>query len=485
MSTPTSQNGQNPTVAIIGGGITGLSAAWYLQKVGISYIVIEKSDRLGGKIQTEIVDDATSGDSPFVIEQAADAFLAVQKPWATELAVELGLDDEILSTNQFERAVYIVYKGALKPLPAGLQLIIPTNPAALQASALLSEGGKQRMLEEASIPACPSDADESVADFVTRRMGHEALEAFAEPLLSGIYNADPAEQSLHATFPRFAQMERAHGSLTQAVEVAQQKRAESTDPSILPQNLRSAFISFRGGTETLIHALRRQLTGTIKTASAVTAIERESDGCYRLGLENDARENIDSISADHLLITAPAAGAAKLLSDLAPAAVHELTALRTVSTGIVHFAYRRADVAHPLDGFGVVIPRREGRPINAMTWTTSKFSQRAPQDHVLIRVFFGGVRTPQIMALDDAAVLATVRRELKELLGIEAAPFQHWIFRWWQAQPQYDVGHLERMKTIHSALPGNLYIAGSPYGGVGIPDCVRQGKEVAEKIYDF
>ena len=472
---------QTTTAAIIGGGITGLSAAWDLQKAGIPYIVIEKSSRLGGKIQTDIVPSevvtGAASDSPFLLEHAADAFLAVQKPWATELAVELGLEDEILCTNQFERSVYVVHNGTLQTLPAGLRLIIPTDPAALNASPLLSEEGKRRMLAEAAIPARREVGDESVADFVTRRLGSEALEAFAEPLLSGIYNADPSEQSLHATFPRFAQMEQMHGSLARAVEVARRQRTEASPKS--RQRARSAFISFRGGTETLIHALERQLTGSIKTASAVAAIEREKDGRYRLLLEGG-----ESIRAEHLLLTAAAAGAAKLLSPLAPTAAREVAALRTTSTGIAYLVYRRADVEHPLDGFGVVIPRREARPINAMTWMTSKFPARAPRGYALIRVFFGGVRTPQTMAKDDAGVLQIVRSELKTLLGLDAEPLHQRIFRWWQAQPQYDVGHLERMAAIADALPDNFYIAGSPYGGVGIPDCVRQGREVARKILD-
>lgn len=463
---------------IIGGGITGLSAAWYLQKANIPYTLLEKSDRFGGKIQTDHIDGSNS--LSFVVERAGDAFLATQKPWATDLAHELGLEDEILQTNVIKPAVYVLKDGELIPNPDGLQLIIPTNRDAFMASPLMSDEGKQRVLAEESVPPSSGDDDESVADFVRRRLGDEAVELLAEPLLSGIYSTHPEEQSLMATFPRYRHLERQYGSLLGGVAKAQQARvAQMTNQPELDGPARPAtpFISFKNGTEVLTKTLANKLTGNLRLQIGVTQIEQTDSGSYVLHLDSG-----EVAEADKVIITTPAAASAQLLQPLAPSAATELEKLRVVSTGVIFLAYRRKEISHPLNGFGVVIPRREKRDINAMTWMSSKFPLRAPDDYVLLRLFFGGARTPHMMAKDDAEVYAIARAELNDIMGIDAEPLFHQVYRWRDAQPQYDVGHLDRIAKIEAALPQNIYIAGSPYRGVGIPDCVRQGKEVAAKI---
>ncbi|MCB0098451.1 MAG: protoporphyrinogen oxidase, partial [Caldilineaceae bacterium] len=278
-------------------------------------------------------------------------------------------------------------------------------------------------------------------------------------------------------------------------------------------------MTFVGGTETLTKALAARLIGTERSIGKVRLAETEqgigkvrlaetersigkvrlaeterSIGNMRLGVAVDglARDeagdyvlrlsNGESMRASQVLVTTPAAPAAHMLQSVAPSSATQLQKLRVVSTGVVFLGYRRADVAHPLNGFGVVIPRREQRSLNATTWMTTKFNHRAPAEHVLIRVFFGGARTPAMMDKNDDEVLAIARAELRELIGLEAAPVLHRVYRWINAQPQYDVGHLERMQHIHQGLPASIHIAGSPYGGVGIPDCVRQAQEAARKI---
>ena len=500
-SHPTSQSPL--PVAIIGGGITGLTAAWELQKAGVPYVLLEKSERLGGKIQTERFDGF--GDAPFIVERAGDAFLAAQKPWAMELAYELGLDDQILTTNPAQPAVHILKDGVLVPVPAGLQLIIPTNRDTFLASPLMSEDGKARVLAEEVIDPYAGNDDESVADFVRRRLGDEAVEMLAEPLLSGIYSAHPEEQSLLATFPRYRQLEQTYGSLIGGVrKIMEEGRSRGVEEK--GRNL-TTFMTFVGGTETLTKALAARLIGTEQGIGKVRLAETEqgigkvrlaeterSIGNMRLGVAVDglARDeagdyvlrlsNGESMRASQVLVTTPAAPAAHMLQSVAPSSATQLQKLRVVSTGVVFLGYRRADVAHPLNGFGVVIPRREQRSLNATTWMTTKFNHRAPAEHVLIRVFFGGARTPEMMDKNDDEVLAIARAELRELIGLEAAPVLHRVYRWINAQPQYDVGHLERMQHIHQGLPASIHIAGSPYGGVGIPDCVRQAQEAARKI---
>ena len=458
-------------VAIIGGGLTGLTVAWELQKAGVPYTLLEASERLGGKVQTDVVEvDA----GRFVLERGADAFLNVQKPWAVELARELGLDDELLPTNDQHRGVYVVKDGALVPLPRGLQLIVPTDEQALRDSPLLSAEGKARLLNEINVDPKLDDEDESVASFVTRRLGDEALSRLAEPLLCGIYNADPNEMSVLATFPRFRQMEREHGSLIRASQQNLTQRRKGAKGA----RANSVFVSFVNGSDILGRELAARLTGDVRLNAPVERVEQAASGKFVLRLANGS-----SVSASHVVATTPAFATASLVRELVPeAASAVLDSLRAVSTGALWLAFRRDEVAHPLDGFGVVIPRVEGRPINALTWTTTKFSQRAPDDHVLMRVFFGGTRNPQMMAKADDEIVEIARSELRDLLGINAPPTLTRIYRWRNAQPQYDVGHLDRVEQIETALPESFYVAGSFYRGVGIPDCVRQGKEAAAKI---
>lgn len=466
-------------VAIIGGGITGLSTAWYLQRAEIPYTLLEGSERWGGKIQTDHIDSPIHpGEEHFIIERAGDAFLAASKPWAMELASELGLDDEILPTNAAPTPVYVVKDGQLHPLPKGLQLIIPTDREALLASPLLSRAGKERMLQEESVPPRTDEADESVGQFVRRRLGEEALEMLAEPLICGIYNAAPEEQSILSTFARFPMMERRYGSLIGGARALQQARAAQPPNKNKTKRPSTAFISFRNGTETLTRTLADRLTGDLRLATTVTALEAQNAG-YTIRLDNG-----DSLATRHIVITAPARPAATLLRSIAPDAAASLDTLRTVSTGVVFLAFRRDEVEHPLDSFGVLMPAREGRPINAITMMSTKFDLRAPEETVLLRVFFGGVRSPQTMQCSDEEVAAIARAELHSLLGITAQPILHRVYRWIDAQPQYDVGHAARMDAIQAAMPPGIHIAGSPYRGVGIPDCVRQAREVAEKIVD-
>ncbi len=469
MTTSSRTTHDAPLVAVIGGGLTGLTAAWELQKAGVPYTLLEASERLGGKVQTDVVE---TGAGRFVLERGADAFLNVQKPWAVELARELGLEDELLPTNDQNRGVYVVKDGALVPLPKGVQLIVPTDEEALLASPLLSAEGKARMLNEINVDPKLDHDDESVADFVTRRLGEEALDRLAEPLLCGIYNADPSEMSIQATFPRFRQMERTHGSLIRASQQNLMQRRQGAKGT----RANSVFVSFVNGSDILGRELATRLTGNVRLNAPVERVEQAASGRFVLRLADG-----DSVSASHVVATTPAFATASLVRELAPEAASTLDSLRAVSTGALWLAFRRDEVAHP-DGFGAVIPRVEGRPINALTWTTTKFSQRAPDDHVLMRVFFGGTRNPQMMAKADDEIIEIALSQLKELLGIEASPTLARIYRWRDAQPQYDVGHLDRVEQIETALPQNFHVAGSFYRGVGIPDCVRQGQKAAEKV---
>ncbi|MCC9075302.1 protoporphyrinogen oxidase [Litorilinea aerophila] len=466
-------------VVIVGGGITGLAAAYFLltrsktMDLPLQCTVLESSSRAGGKVYTELVDGY--GPEPFVIEAGPDSFLT-QKPWALELALELGLEERLLGTNDERRKTYVLLKGQPVPLPEGVVLIAPTRLQPFLESPLISPLGKLRMALDLILPPKRGNEDESLADFIRRRLGKEALDKIAEPLLAGIYNAEAEEQSLLATFPRLRELEKKHGSLIRGMLAGHRQRsAPNQEATGRP---RSAFMSFRNGTQELIDALVKALPpGCLRLKSPVQVMGREHDGRYRVYNPIDP-----PFIADAVLMTTPSHVTGRLVANLAPDATFQLMYIRYVDTGTISLAYRREDVSHPLDGFGVVIPRSERRSINAITWTSSKFKHRAPEGYVLLRVFFGGSRTPHMMELDDEEILATVRRELGEILGIQAAPVFHRIFRWIEATPQYTVGHLKRVETIESVLPRNLLVAGSPYRGIGLPDCVHQAQLAAEKI---
>ena len=482
---------QDVQVAIVGGGITGLSAAWYLQQAAekndqsFTYTLLEAGDRWGGKVKTDLVGEFT--EEPFVIEAGPDSFIT-QKPWAWQLVRQLGLADELLPTNDDRRQTFILNKGEPVTMPEGLMLIVPTAITPFLKSRLLSWPGKIRMGFDFFIPAKRDGQDESLGDFVRRRLGQEALDKLAEPLLSGIYNADVEEQSLLATFPRFRDLEEKHGSLIKGMLAAKRMRRQAAAKQS-SENGRSRpgsrptppsfFISMRQGMASLTDELHSRLTGDCRLETAVTNLIRLENGRFQLTLNNN-----EQLTAQSVILAIPAYAAATLLEGMVPNAANDLRAIRYVSTGTLSLAYRAEDVDHPLDGFGMVIPRHEARSINAITWTSTKFDHRAPAGHVLLRIFFGGSRSPHMPDQDDETILTLARTELADLMGIKAEPLFHRLYRWHDATPQYDVGHLELVSGIEAALPAGLFVTGSPYRGIGMPDCVRQAQETAEKAWD-
>lgn len=460
-------------VAIVGGGISGLAAAHALQTAEASptYVVLEGSDRWGGKIQTERLGPA--GTDPFILEAGPDSFIT-QKPWALQLARQLGMMEQLLPTNDERRQTFVLNRGRPVPLPDGVMLIVPTKFRPFLFSPLISLPGKLRMGLDWFIKPKTDGADETLADFIRRRLGPEALDKIAEPLLAGIYNAEAEKQSILATFPRFRDIETKHGSLIRGMLAALKNRP--VKPASGGPQPPSAFISFRGGMAELVTRLLAELAGDLRLNAPVAALDRELNG-YRLTLADG-----EQISARSIILAVPAYRAASLLRPHAPEAATGLDGIRYVSTGTISLAFRADEIGHPLNGFGIVIPRSEKRRINAITWTSTKFANRAPADHRLLRVFFGGPRTPAMMDLGDDELLVTVRQELREIMDITAEPVLQRIYRWINGNPQYDVGHLERVARIEAALPSGLFLTGSPYRGIGVPDCVRQGGEAAARV---
>lgn len=470
-----SADGQGYRLAIIGGGISGLAAAYTLQESArrqgrkLSVTLIESQSRLGGKIVTE-----QAGD--FTIEGGPDCFIR-QKPWASQLISQVGLQNEVMGTNDHHRKTFVVDRGRLVPLPDGVLLIVPTRIMPFALSPLISIPGKLRMGLDLFVPPYQGGGDESIGDFVRRRLGREALDKIAEPLLSGIHVSDPECQSLLATFPRFRALEQKHGSLIQGM-LAERKMASARKPVSSPTGPTSMFLTLRGGLGQLVSQLGASLNGVeVRAGQPATRLAARSGRGFQVFLNGGT-----PLEADSVILATPAYTTAKLCEPFAPDLAGQLNKIRYVSTATISLGFRKADLRRPFLGFGFVIPRKENRDISACTWTSLKFDHRAPKDSVLLRCFMGGPGKEHQVAWPDDELIRAARRELAALMGITAEPVVERIFRWEKANPQYDVDHLARVKHIAESsrqIPG-LFLTGSAYDGVGVPDCIRQGQQAAE-----
>jgi oxygen-dependent protoporphyrinogen oxidase len=449
-------------VAIIGGGITGLSAAYALHKRGVPYLLLEATERLGGVIRTETRDG-------FVLEGGPDAMLA-QKPEAIALCRELGLGDRLVPTNPDLRSVYVLHRGRLHPLPEGMMLAVPTRILPFLRSGLFSWPGKLRMGMDLVIPGRNGHADESIASFLRRRFGQECVERLGEPLLAGIHAGDPERLSILATFPRFRDIEKRHGSLVRGMWAAPRpQRASGARPP-------AAFYSLRGGLREMVDALQGRLDPPkVRTGAAVRALSRDDGGfCLRLDGE--------TVGAERVIVAAPGPRIAPALEGLVPEVASALAAIPFASSATVLLGFRRDDVAHPLDGYGMVVPRTEGLRTTALSFVSTKFPFRAPEGHVLLRGFLGGARDPEVLALRDEEMVARVRADMKDVLGLRGEPVLSRVFRWPEGTPQLEVGHLERMAEAErraKAVPG-LVLTGAGIRSTGIPDSVAEGTRAAE-----
>jgi oxygen-dependent protoporphyrinogen oxidase len=472
-------------VAVVGGGIAGLAAAHRLQELArernlsLDLLLLEAGKNLGGTIGTE-----RSGG--FVIEAGPDSFIS-EKPWALDLCRRIGLSDRLVGTRDEHRQTFIVRDGVLRPLPDGFLLLAPTRLWPLAFSRLFSWPAKLRMALDLVLPRGPALSDESLGSFVTRRLGREALERVAQPLVGGIYAADPDTLSLAATMPRFLDMERKHRSIILAM--ARQRRVQQRHTAIrgsAPGERSGArwslFVSLDDGMQGLVEILAARLPpGTVRVGTAVSAV---LPGTSRAGTWHLCLPDGASVEVDAAILATPAHHTARLVADLDQRLAEQLSEITYASSATVTLAYRRVDVPHPLDAFGFVVPFIEARSIIACTFSSVKYPGRAPEDHVLLRSFVGGTLQASCADLDDASMEAAVRRELAELLGIPVPPELVRIHRHPQAMPQYCVGHIERVGAINAQLSRHrgLALAGSAYGGVGIPDCIHGGEAAAEAI---
>jgi len=459
-------------IVIIGGGIAGLSAAYYATKKipNAQITLLESSDYWGGKITTDRV---SFNGGQFIIEGGPDTFLAT-KPYATALCKELGLGDRLHGTNPKQKNTYVLHHNKLEPLPDGLAMMIPTNVQAILKSHLVSWFSKARMGLDFFIPAKSLNGDESLGTFVSRRLGREAYENLIEPLMSGIYAGDGDALSLASTFPYLRDLELKYGSLARG---ALQMRKQSNGKSA--QGSRSAFLTPTTGLAEIVEALVKYLQTQNVDLRLNTSVSQVSNIDSRYLVELGSGFNLDS---DSIILATPAFVSGTLVASFDPDLASVLQSIDYVSTATVSLAYRQSDLPRELDGYGYVIPRREGRKALACTWTSTKFPHRAPEGYALIRVFVG--RAGQELPWSEKDLLALAKEELQLTLGLTAEPILSRVFVWDKAMPQYNLGHPEKLKQIESELekyPG-LALAGNGYCGIGIPDCIRSGELAVERV---
>lgn len=458
-------------LVVVGGGISGLAAAHRAVELArersteLEVTLVEARDRLGGTIATE----RTGG---FLVESGPDSFLS-EKPWALALCRRLGVEHRLVRTDERFRKVFVWRGGRLHALPDGFQLLAPTKLGPFVRSRLFSWPGKLRMALDLVKPRGTRD-DESLGAFVRRRLGREALERVAQPLVAGIYTADPDDLSLTATMPRFSELERRERSIILGLW-----RASRRAPQPGTSGARwSLFVTFQNGMEEMVTSIASCLPpGAARLKHRVSAIERSGPRWRVVGDRGPALE------ADQVVVAIESHAASRLLRYVDPALATLLGEIPYASSATVTLGYRRADVPHPLDGFGIVVPQTEGRSVFACTFSSVKYPGRAPEGHVLLRCFVGGALNETILERDDAALVGSARADLRDALGIAVEPVLSRVARWTKAMPQYHVGHASRVETIErcaAALPG-LHLAGGAYRGVGIADCVRSGEAAAER----
>ncbi|MDX1965360.1 MAG: protoporphyrinogen oxidase [Pirellulales bacterium] len=496
---------QPPRILVIGGGITGLAAALRVKELlpSAKLELWEAATRLGGVLQTV-------REGGFLLELSADNFLTPDAA-GLPLANKLGLWDELLPTNPAQRKASILYRGVPHPVPEGFVLMAPNQLGSLLTTPLLSWRGKLRLLAELFIEARPAGQnDESLESFALRRFGREAYERLIQPLIGGIYTADPTKLSLAATLPRFLEMERQHGSVLQASLLAWQnsrlqrpltgrskansrgsaRTMNATEEKADSGARYSQFMAPRQGMEQLIAAAANSLgQESIQLAKRVTRLVKNPPLAAKLA-PTAANWQVWSNPAeppelfDGVIMTTPAPAAASLVEYVAPELAAELRAIEYAGSSVVILGYEQTQFARPLVGFGMVVPRLERRGILAVSYASEKFPGRAPAGMALLRVFVGGALQPELNDLNDAALVKLATGELREIYGIQGEPRLVRIARWQHTMPQYHLGHLERVARIEGLaqrLPG-FALAGAAYRGVGIPQCIRQGEIAAEKL---
>lgn len=466
-------------IVVVGAGIAGLATAYRAHRIAaergldIEIVVLESGPRAGGVIESV-------ERSGCVMELGPDSIIT-EKPWARALAEEIGLAPRIVGTKDEFRQSFVAIGKKLVPIPEGFYMMAPSRLSPFINTGLFTWPGKIRMAADVFLPRRTEDSDESLASFVRRRLGREALERAAQPMVGGVYTADPEKLSLRATMPRFLEMEKKHRSLILGLVAARTKAMRgggATAEGSAAGPRYSLFISMDRGLSVLPDRLCELLPpGTVRTGSMVERVEK-TDSAWKVHTLDE------TIDADAVCLATPAYATSRLLESVSPELSRSLNTIEYASSATVNLVYRREDIAHPLDGFGFVVPAVEKRTLLACTFSSVKYPGRAPAGTVLVRAFVGGALFPEAYEMPDDRMLAGVGRDLRDLIGVRADPVDSVITRWPRSMPQYNVGHLERVTRLEEEAGryATLALAGAAYRGVGIPDCVRSGEAAGERL---
>ena len=466
-------------IIIVGGGIAGLAAAYRIQEeiaqgASIECVLLDSAEKFGGKISTLRFDG-------FIVERGPDSFIS-QKPHAIELCRKIGLADRLTGTNPDHTSTYVYVNKKLVTMPDGLSLMIPTKFMPFVFSSLFTLPGKVRMGLDLFIPKKKDNADESLASFMRRRMGEEALEKMAEPMLAGIYASDPETMSINSTFPVFVQTEQKYRSLILGMLAQKRRQANVNSKASNASQPFSLFMTLKNGLEEMVETLVEKSPAiTFLKGAGVADLKASGEG-WHLTLDDG-----NVMDADAVMLATPANTSAHLVEKTAPKVAELLSRVRYVSTATVSIAYKKERFPHALDGFGFVVPKTEGRKILACTWTSSKFPERVPEGYVMLRCFVGGALQEELAEQDDDAIAALTLKELNDIMGIDREPEFIKVFHNRKANVQYRVGHSALIDSVRDALkftPG-LYLTGSAYTGIGIPDCIRDGTQAATEAIGF
>jgi len=468
-------------VAVVGGGVAGLSAAYFVEKYAteaglrVDTHLLEAQERVGGHIVSEHKDG-------FLIEGGPDCFLS-RKPGGMELVRELGLEGDLVGTESRNARTFVLSGGMLHPLPEGTMLMIPTKVLPVASSRLLSWKGKLRMGLDLVLPRGGQGGDESLGAFVRRRLGEEALRKIAEPLVAGVHAGDPDVLSLASTFSRFREMEDKDRSLILAMLRARRRAGQARE--VGDKGAPSAFVALRGGMDGLTRGLRDGLSdGVVNTGRKVTVVTPAADTSGGYVLDVESSDGIDRLEVDQVILALPASQAAQMIQGFDRALAHELGAISFNSAATVTLGYPVDRVGVKLNGHGFVVPRGEKCSVMGVTWSSSKFKGRAPEGCVAVRAFIGGVRDLEVDSRPDEEIVDRASRDVGRILRIKGEPILKHIYRWPAAMPQYELGHAHRMERVHARLASwrGLSLAGSSYNGIGISDCVSDGRRAARLL---
>ncbi|MCL2379724.1 MAG: protoporphyrinogen oxidase [Coriobacteriia bacterium] len=491
---------KSPHIVIIGAGITGLSAAYLLERakrdgVELSYTLLERDDRIGGKVAGEVVHDPETGE-PYIIDGGPDC-VASYKPGARRMTTTLGRQDDWLPSNEAKKKVYIYRNEQMHALPDDFSMFVPTEFKSLFATDLLSEDGKMDMIREMVIP--PRDwqvagqsasgkgearRDESLESFVVRRFGREVLDYLAEPFIGGVHASDPADMSLAATFPMYLDLEEKYGSVIRGTVMTKAARVRAAAKQAPRDSIwgSTVFASYKGGMHQLVDAIASHVTSNIRLGATATGLTQADDGSYCVQI----RENCN-IRADAVIIATESFAGAAITKGIDAEISAAYAGIPNISSSTISFAFRESDLElNRLDGFGVLVPEIEKRNLLAASWSSTKWPGRAPEGRILIRGFAGTPKNQAIMELSDDELTAVILDELRHVMRLpaDAEPLFARLYRWTLGMSQYKMGHLDRVEIIEerSAARKGLACAGGCFRGVGIPNCIDGGEAAARKV---